>query len=309
MRFLKQYTEGESHEIIKKFHSGEELEIAFKTLDSRYGKADMIVRESLRNIRSIQPVHSEYNVSANKKLINQLTTHISTLKCWGFDFDIEAENSTFLTELEQKLLFRSYIKWEEERDRIRSTKGKIKVEDFMEFLNLKVQQEEKAQYLRNTKETNENKVNTKRQERATVLYNKAKLVKSNSENKAVRFGNTGTIKPKQNISNYPGKSFNKFQRIKKDNHMPQHKFCIFCETNTHSTAFCNVKKYTYKYKEDKCKKHNACFMCFKTGNHTSQTCPQKATCRICKRTHHWNLHTKEEIYNYKKKLPEYPKVQ
>ena len=52
------------------------------------------------------------------------------------------------------------------------------------------------------------------------------------------------------------------------------KYCIFCEQNTHNTTHCTIKKYTAQYKENKCKKHNACFMCFRTTEHKAQTCPK-----------------------------------
>ena len=41
-RFLKQYLEGDALDIVKNYHAGSELPIAYKALDDVYGRADMV---------------------------------------------------------------------------------------------------------------------------------------------------------------------------------------------------------------------------------------------------------------------------
>ena len=76
------------------------------------------------------------------------------------------------------------------------------------------------------------------------------------------------------------------------------KYCIFCEQNNHNTTHCNEKKYTAQYKEEKCKKHNACFMCFRTTEHKAAACPKYVKCFLCSRVHHFNNHSRSEIDEY-----------
>ena len=45
------------------------------------------------------------------------------------------------------------------------------------------------------------------------------------------------------------------------------RYCIFCETNTHDNGFSRIAKYTTDLITEQCKKHNACYMCFKTSEH------------------------------------------
>ena len=85
------------------------------------------------------------------------------------------------------------------------------------------------------------------------------------------------------------------------------KYCIFCEQNTHDTAFCKTKRYTAEYKEDKCKKHNACFMCFRTTEHKAPACPKLIKCFLCSRVHHFNNHTRAEIDAYYRRKQNQPK--
>ena len=81
------------------------------------------------------------------------------------------------------------------------------------------------------------------------------------------------------------------------------KYCIFCEQNTHNTTHCTIKKYTAQYKENKCKKQNACFMCFRTTEHKAQTWPKFVKCFLCPRVHHFNNHSRAEIDEYFKRNP------
>ena len=55
LKFLKQYTEKDAHELVKNYHHGKELMEAFHALDTHYGKPTMVIRESLRNLKMIEP--------------------------------------------------------------------------------------------------------------------------------------------------------------------------------------------------------------------------------------------------------------
>ena len=78
------------------------------------------------------------------------------------------------------------------------------------------------------------------------------------------------------------------------------KFCIFCETNTHNTAFCAIKQYTSQYKEERCRKHNACYNCFETTEHKAEACPKKLKCFLCPKNRHFNMHPRDKIIEYYK---------
>ena len=52
LRYLKQYVDGEAKDIIRNYHSGKELHIAFKQLGNTYGRSDMVIRESHQKNRT-----------------------------------------------------------------------------------------------------------------------------------------------------------------------------------------------------------------------------------------------------------------
>ena len=104
LKFLKQYTEKDAHELVKNYHHGKELMEAFHSFDQHYGKPTMVIRESLRNLKMLEPCRNLNDVKNNRRLLNAIETNISTLKCYNFNLDSgDAENSTFLIEIEEKL--------------------------------------------------------------------------------------------------------------------------------------------------------------------------------------------------------------
>ena len=66
LKYLKQYTEKEAHDLVKNYHHPQELRTAFETLDDHYGKPTMVIRESLRNLRTRETVKSLNDVKANR---------------------------------------------------------------------------------------------------------------------------------------------------------------------------------------------------------------------------------------------------
>ena len=66
LKYLKQYTEKDAHNLVKNYHHGKELIIAFKTLDNHYGKPTMVIRESLRNLKTMDTVKTIHDIMANK---------------------------------------------------------------------------------------------------------------------------------------------------------------------------------------------------------------------------------------------------
>ena len=85
LKFLKQYTEKEAHDLVKNYHHPQELLVAFEILDEHYGKPSMVIRESLRNLRTMETVRSINDVKANRNLLSKIDTNISTLKYYNFD--------------------------------------------------------------------------------------------------------------------------------------------------------------------------------------------------------------------------------
>ena len=306
LKFLKQYTEKDAHDLVKNYHHPQELITAFKTLDEHYGKPTMVVRESLRSLRMIETVKNINDVKANRTLLSKINTNISTLRCYNFDLEgDDVENSTFLIEMEEKVPHIVYTKWEEEKTKIKAEGDEITIEGFINFYTNLVNIEEKAQYVRKQSRP-EDKV-----PRGTNRLNLHHANITSQNNK-----NPDPGKQNQNRQNINGR-FNwniqgKFRN--QTNYTPQGgpstpRYCIFCETNTHDTGFCRIAKYTAEYKTKQCQKHNACYMCFKTSEHKANTCPRIMKCKLCPRMHHFNNHTRKEIDDYYKKKKKKPNGQ
>ena len=94
----------------------------------------MVIRESLRNLRTMKTVRSINDVKANRNLLSKINTNISTLKCYNFDLEgDDIENSSFLIEMEEKMPHIAYTKWEEEKVRIKAEGEEISIERFIKF--------------------------------------------------------------------------------------------------------------------------------------------------------------------------------
>ena len=316
LKFLKQYTDKDAHELVKNYHHGKELMEAFHALDQHYGKPTMVIRESLRNLKLIEPCRNLSDVKANRRLLNAIKTNISTLKCYNFNLDSgDAENSTFLIEMEEKIPHIVYTKWEEEKIKLTQEGDEITIDTFIEFYTNLVNIEEKAQYVRkqakpDDKSHQPHKTST---HKALVLHTDARQIRPHrmvrgSGRKATnqRYGNDGSGLTASNAIPWNATGYGQSNVSRGNRGSPAEgpswpKYCIFCEQNTHDTAFCKTKKYTAEYKEDKCKKHNACFMCFRTTEHKAPACPKLIKCFLCSKVHHFNNHTRAEIDAYYKR--------
>ena len=317
LKFLKQYTEKDAHELVKNYHHGKELMEAFHALDTHYGKPTMVIRESLRNLKMIEPCRNINDIRGNRRLLNAIRTNISTLKCYNFNLDSgDAENSTFLIEMEEKIPHIVYTKWEEEKMKMIQEEDDITIDSFIEFYTNLVNIEEKAQYVRRQAKPDEkshphqNKPST---HKALILHTDIKetrpyrMVKhSGRPATKQRYGNDGSGITASNAmgnsrweTGYGQSNRNRgFTGGSPAEGPSWPKYCIFCEQNNHNTTHCNEKKYTAQYKEQKCKKHNACFMCFRTTEHKAAACPKYVKCFLCSRVHHFNNHSRSEIDEY-----------
>ena len=149
LKYLKLYTEKEAHDLVKNYHHSQELRATFETLDDHYGKPTTVIRESLRNLRTMEAVKSINDVKANRNLLSKINTNISTLKCYNFDLEgDDIENSSFLIEMEEKIPHIAYTKWEEEKIKIKAEGEEISIEGFIRFYTNLINIEEKAQYVR-----------------------------------------------------------------------------------------------------------------------------------------------------------------
>ena len=299
LKFLKQYTEKEAHDLVKNYHHPQELLVAFEILDEHYGKPSMVIRESLRNLRTMETVRSINDVKANRNLLSKINTNISTLKCYNFDLEgDDIENSSFLIEMEEKIPHLAYTKWEEEKVKIKAEGEEISIEGFIKFYTNLINIEEKAQYIRKQSKPAEG---NKPGFRTMNSYYASMRSPSNDQKR----NNPGATPPKKDYNR--GGAKGNFQRQGNAAQTPGNgglstpRYCIFCETNTHDTGFCKISKYTADYKTQQCQKHNACYMCFKTSEHKENTCPKIMKCLLCPRMHHFNIHTRKEINEYYKK--------
>ena len=149
LKFLKQYTEKDANDLVKNYHHPQELITAFKTLDNHYGKPSMVIRESLRNLKTMETVRSINDIKSNRALLNKINTNISTLRCYNFNLEgDDVENSSFLIEIEEKILHIAYNKWEEENDILKEEGTEITIERFIKFYTGLINIEEKAHYVR-----------------------------------------------------------------------------------------------------------------------------------------------------------------
>ena len=308
LKFLKQYTEKDAHELVKNYHHPQELITAFKTLDEHYGKPAMVIRESLRSLRMMETIRDISNVKANRALLSKINTNISTLKCYNFDLEgYDVENSTFLIDMEEKVPHIVYTKWEEQKTKIKEEGDDITIEGFIDFYTNLVNIEEKAQYVRKQARPEDKPPAPRGNNRLSLHHGSI----TPQNNKRPDHGKPNQYK--QNINgrfngNIQGR-FNQQNRGTQQGGPSTPRYCIFCETNTHDTGFCRVSKYTAEYKTQQCQKHNACYMCFKTGEHKANTCPRIMKCRLCPRMHHFNNHTRKEIDEYYKKKKKKPNGQ
>ena len=304
LKFLKQYTEKDAHDLVKNYHHSQELKTAFEILDEHYGKPSMVIRESLRNLRMMETVKSINDVKANRALLSKINTNISTLKCYNFDLEgDDIENSSFLIEMEEKIPHIAYTKWEEEKIRLKAEEEEISIEGFIRFYTNLINIEEKAQYIRKQARPNENSYSKPTPSNLNLYHSAIKPTHSNQKRTTYR-----DQQPRK--ENFQGKIKGNFQGELKgaqnsaNGGLSTPRYCIFCETNTHDTGFCKIAKYTAEYKTQQCQKHNACYMCFKTSEHKANTCPKIMKCLLCPRMHHFNNHTRQKIneyYNKKKK--------
>ena len=307
LKHLKQYTTGNALEVIKNYHLGQELDTAFKLLDDHYGRAEMVIRESLRNLRKLEAVTSQHNVTANKRLISNIRTNISTLKCYNFDMEEnEIENSGLMIDIETKIPYELYIDWEEEKTKLKREGRCITLEKFMDFYTEKVTREENAQYLRQNTRT-EAKSSYQKSNKALLLHTSGYTNRNHVPRTVIQHNKIrGVSGDKTRGTGQRGKD-----RLPKPNEKtptrtpgegtPRFRYCIFCEMGGHDTRYCKINKYTQSFKENKCNKHNACYMCFKTTEHHAQTCPYRVPCYICKKIHHFNNHSRKEINAYYEK--------
>ena len=76
LKFLKQYTERDAHQLVKNRHHPQESYIAFRTLDEHYGKPTMVIKESMRILRIMETVNILNEVKTNRALYNKINKDI-----------------------------------------------------------------------------------------------------------------------------------------------------------------------------------------------------------------------------------------
>ena len=304
LKYLKQYTEKEAYDLVKNYHHPQELHIAFQILDDHYGKPSMVIRESLRNLRTMETVKTITDVKANRQLLSKINTNISTLRCYNFDLEgDDIENSSFLIEMEEKIPHIAYTKWEEEKMKIKAEGEEISMEGFIKFYTNLINIEEKAQYIRKQTRSNESSQNKQPSRNFNSYYANIKpgQPQHGKSNSGYQYPNKESFKG-NTTRNHQGNRNGMQTSVNGGPSTPR--YCIFCETNGHDTGFCKIAKYTADYKTQQCQKHNACYMCFKTSEHKANTCPKIMKCLLCPRMHHFNNHSRQEIneyYNKKKR--------
>lgn len=166
---------------------------------------------------------------------------------------------------------------------MRKRRESIKVDTLLEFFSDRIRREEQVSYVRQNRADEQKK---------TIYKQKTKY-----DTTKVKAGKPAGNSNGHNLSNDNKRSDFKPRNINENSYRYQNAFCIFCECNGHGIGFCCCK-YTKDFKEEKCKKHNACLSCLRTTEHKSDSCPNRRRCLICNRFHHFNLHTRDEIAKY-----------
>ena len=83
----------------------------------------MHLKIRIKSIQKLPRLTSDNNTRANKTFLYKITTNLSTLRCYNFNVDNdEAENSTFIISIEEKLPHDTFLKWEDYKSELKSKK-------------------------------------------------------------------------------------------------------------------------------------------------------------------------------------------
>ena len=313
LRILKNNTTGEANAMISEFYRAEDAIHAFQLLDKTYGSADMIIRESFRNIQRLKAVTSEYDVKQNNALLTSMKINLSTLTTYGAidgaNESMSTETANLLVELERKIPYETYLKWQEKKEDLEDDEKEPTIKRFIRFYEKKIQHQSEAQYLRPERKAH----STATPHGGT--NNRGGYGQQRGKGGYFNRGGRGPFKDRHAWNQYAtqmnmggnrdGKNNSQGTPGTKDSFSPS-VYCIWCEVTDHSSQKCHTRQYTFDDKKRQAKKHNACFCCLQTTDHTYDNCPQKRRCHICSPIgssgqpiyHSHFLHSRAELEKY-----------
>ena len=155
LRHLHNSVEGEALKLIKSYTLEYQLTAAIQALENAYSKPVLVAAEVYRNIKDLAAITSfnGKSMATAKEQVRNLKIAITTLISMGFEEELlnetNLQNTFLLVGLEAKVAVFVYIKWVDEKERIRCT-GKIaNIENFTEFYEKIVETQNDAVYIRN----------------------------------------------------------------------------------------------------------------------------------------------------------------
>ena len=319
LRILKSNTTGEANAMISEFYRSEDAINAFQLLDKTYGSADMIIRESFRNIQRFKAVSSEYDVKQNNALLTSMKINLSTLTTYGAidpaNESMSTETANLLVELERKIPYETYLKWQEKKEDLEEDEKEPTIKRFIKFYEKKIKHQSEAQYLRPERKAHPSTTPT------GGTNNRGGYGQQRGRGGYFNRGGRGAFKSRHAWNQYSaqmnmdgrrdGRNISQGNPGIRDSFSPS-VYCIWCEVNDHSSQKCLNRQYSFDDKIKKAKKHNACFCCLQTTDHTYENCPQKRRCHICSPIgvstgnpmyHSHYLHSRAEFEKYLKNNP------
>ena len=113
-----------------------------------------------KNLKSLDPVKNERDIVRNRKFFNMIKTNISTLVCYNLNLNLdETGNSSFLIGIEEKVPHATFIKWEEQKAKLKGKGENITTDKFLSFYEDRIAREETAPFVGQKSTQEENKTN------------------------------------------------------------------------------------------------------------------------------------------------------
>ena len=196
-----------------------------------------------------------------------------------------------LIELERKVPYETYLKWQEKKEDLIDDGKEPTIKKFIKFYENKIKHQSEAQYLRPVASQRGNQA-------PRGGYQSARGGHSYRGNRGGYRGRSTWNQYASHIDIRGGadNTRNKITNVR-DSTTPT-VYCIWCETTNHSSDKCMNTEHTMQKKYIQARKHNACYCCLQTTDHTWENCPQKKSCPLCPKAHNLHLHPRVEISKY-----------
>ena len=247
--------------MISEFYRSEDAIHAFQLLDKTYGLADMIIRESFRNIQRLKAVANEYDVKQNNALLTSMKINLSTLTTYGAidgaNESTSTETANLLVELERKIPYETYLKWQEKKEDLEEDEKEPTTKRFIKFYEKKFKHRSEVQYLRPERKA----PSTTTPHGGT--NNRGGCGQQRGRGGYFNRGGRGPFKDRHAWNQYStqmnmggnrdGRNSSQGSPGTRDS-FSSSVYCIWCEVTDHSSHKCHNRQYTFDDKRKQAKK-------------------------------------------------------